>query len=210
MKRKLPLNCFFTLMLFLCSFGFAFAQSNLQTETKVIGGIATLYALDPLAHSFCFADGGEGSIFQQNEKRNRCSDIDFNNYNEGGLTVGIEGGRSGVIIDLGTAEELQKRYGYTETVGKGQGFASLRIENRKIIILKNRQTRNEPRTQQDLTESELLFAESKKSSYAPVKLGHIYLMRLTDRDDKNFERIVKLIVIESLPNEKVTLRWQVL
>ncbi len=183
----------------------AFAQTA-TTEFKAGGGIATLYALDPLARTLCFDDGREGGVFQQNEVRNRCSSLDFNAYNEDALTVGIEGGQNGAIIDLGNALELQKRYGYTETVGNGQGFASLRAANGKIYILKERQ----PHTEQELNESALLFAGSRSSASANVKLGHIYLARLTDRNDKTFERIVKLIVISYTPNEAVTIRWQVL
>lgn len=204
-ERFLPI-CILTFALILFALTSAFAQNALQTEVNVIGGVATLYALDPLARTFCFADGREGHVFQQNEVRNRCSDIDFNTYNESSLTVGIEGGRNGTIIDLGSASELEKRYGYGETVGKGQGFASLRIENDKILILKDRPTRSE----QNLVESASLFAESKKSASASIKLGHIYLLRLVDRYDKNFERVVKLLIVAYTPNESVTIRWQVM
>ncbi len=204
-KHFLP-NYALTFALVLFAFTSAFAQNTAQTEVKVVGGVATLYALDPLARTFCFADGREGGVIQQNETRNRCSDIDFNAYNESSLTVGVEGGRSGTIIDLGSASELEKRYGYGETVGKGQGFASLRVENDRVLILKDRLTRSE----QNLVESESLFAESKKSASAPIKLGHIYLLRLVDRYDKNFERVVKLLVVAYTPNESVTIRWQVM
>jgi hypothetical protein len=206
MKKHLFRNCVIGFTFLLLAVTGAFAQSTTITEVKTIGGIATLYALDPLARTFCFGDGREGHIFQQGEVRNRSSDIDFNAYNESALTVGIEGGRSGTIIDLGSAAELQKRYGYTETVGNGQGFASLRAANGKIYIIKERQ----PHTEQELTESALLFANSKSSATAPVKPGHIYLVRITDSSDKSFERLVKLLVIAYTPGESVTFRWQVL
>jgi hypothetical protein len=101
-------NYTLTFTLFLFAFTSAFAQNRMQPEAKVSGGVVTLYALDPLARTFCFADGREGGMFQQNETRNRCSDIDFNTYNESSLTVGVEGGRTGAIIDLGSAIELEK------------------------------------------------------------------------------------------------------
>ena len=127
------------------------AQSNKISrdtpEPKAQGGVATLYALDPLAHTFCFHDGQDGYVFQQNEIRNRCDDLEFNSYNAGSFTVGNEGGRVGNIIDLGTAAELQHQYGYDESsLSRGQGFASLRLENGKLVILKNR----EPQTTQEL------------------------------------------------------------
>jgi hypothetical protein len=173
---------------------------------KVKGGVIALYALDPLARTFCFRDGKDGMIFQGNDVRNRCSDIDFNNYYAGNFTVGIEGGRIGAIVDLGSAEELKQKYGYEETVGNGQGFASLRLEDGKMVILRERRAQ----TAQELRESALLFQEGRSGATAPIKLGHIYLLRLTDRREKDFQVLVKLIVIAYTPNESVTIRWQIL
>lgn len=182
------------------------AAGRTQIETKVIGGIVTLYALDPLSRTYCFADGKDGHVFQNYEVRNRCSDIDFNNYNPGGFSVGIEGGRVGRIIDLGNVNELRQRYGYDETVGNGQGYASLRFEEGRVAILKDRRSQ----TVQELKESGLLFQEGTPSASSPVRLGNIYLVRLTDRHEKAFQRIVKLMVIAHTPNESVTIRWQIL
>lgn len=193
-----------SLTLVLCAVNFASAQNPARTEPKITGGLATLYALDPLARTLCFNDGLEGGAFQQNETRNRCSDIDFNAYTAGGFSVGVEGGREGAIVDLGSAAELQKRYGYTETVGAGQGFASLRAAGGKVFILKDTQSH----TEQELAESAALFAAGKSTANAPVKPGHIYLLRITDRTDKSFERLVKLLVVAYRPEESVTVRWQ--
>lgn len=171
-------------------------------------GLATLHALDPLSRTLCLKDGKPGAGFQDNEVKNRCSDIDFNAYTSGSFTVGIEGGRLGQIIDLGTAEDLMKKYGYQETVGRGQGFASLRIENSKVVILKDLRTR----AVQELEEGQAFFdaGRQKVSSTATVRLGHIYLVRLTDRHDKAFTLVAKLIVVDYRPNELVTVRWQLL
>ena len=177
-----------------------------REEVRVVGGLTTLYALDPLASSFCFADGKDGRVFQQNETRNRCSDLDFGSYAAGGLSVGVEGGRVGVIIDLGDANGLRERYGFPETVGNGQGFASLHAEGDKVFVLKG----SRPQTFQELKESEQLFAEGKPSASAPVKVGHVYLIRITDRHDKSFQRLAKLKVVSYVPGESVTIRWQVL
>ena len=177
-----------------------------QVEARVLGGLITLYALDPLARTFCFADGKDGHVIQNYEVRNRCSDIDFNNYNAGSFTVGVEGGRLGRIIDLGTAVELRQRYGYEETVGKGQGFASLHVEDGRIVVLKDRKSQ----MMQELKESTQLFQEGASSASASIRLGSIYLVRLTDRRDKAFQRLIKLMVIAYTPNESVTIRWQVL
>lgn len=177
-----------------------------EGASKEAGGVTTLYALDPLSDSFCFADSKDGHVFYNNEVRNRCSDVDFGNYRAGSLSVGIEGGRLGTIVDLGSASELGRKYGYQETVGNEQGFASLRRAGDKAIVLKGRQGQ----AAQQLAESALLFGEGKSNASAPVKLGDIYLIRLTDSFDKSFERVVKLKVIAYTPDVSVTVRWLLL
>ena len=186
----------------------SFAQNSSDTpDPKAQGGMVTLYALDPLAHTFCFHDGQNGYVFQQNEIRNRCDDLEFNSYNAGSFTVGNEGGRVGNIIDLGAADELQRQYGYDESsLTRGQGFASLRVENGKLVILKNRR----PQTTQELKESNKLFEKGMSLATAPIKLGHIYLVRLTDAHDKSFQALIKMVVIAYTTNESVTIRWQAL
>lgn len=216
MKRHTLLYCCVTLTLLLALTSYSQAQTGAnggtraaektQVEAKVTGGIVTLYALDPLGRTFCFADGKDGMVFQHNEVRNRCSDIDFNTYRAGGLSVGIEGGRIGSIVELGNALDLKQRYGYDETVGSAQGFASLRAEDGKVLILKERKTQ----TVQEVREAAPLFEDGTSLASAPIKAGSIYLMRLTDRHDKAFQRLVKLLVVAYTPNESVTIRWQLL
>jgi hypothetical protein len=95
-------------------------------------GLSILYAQDPLTQTLCLRDGGPGLMIQKGQKLNRCSDLNFHSYSPNGFSVGIEGGREGVLLDLGTQEELKVKYGYTETVGNGQGFASLTVKNGKV------------------------------------------------------------------------------
>jgi hypothetical protein len=180
----------------------ASGQSFAVFEMK--SNISTLYALDPLAQSLCFRDSGPGGVFQSGQVRNRCSDLNFNSYYAKSFSVGVEGGKQGVIIDLGTAVDLKTKYGYSETVGNGQGFASIDIANRKVLILQDYKSRKV----QELAESADLFSVSPKSAASvPVKVGHIYLMRVTDNNDKSFEMFAKLLVIAHVPNESVTVRW---
>jgi hypothetical protein len=209
MKRLL--GCCAILAYMLISQASASAQSNRQPvtspEPKKLGGVVTLYSLDPLAHAFCFHDGQEGLVIQQSEIRNRCSNIDFDSYHEGNLTVGVEGGQVGSIIDLGTDEDLKQKYGYAQSsLAKGQGFAVLRMENGRLVTLKDRQAH----TSQEVTEAADLFAEGKSLATAPVKVGHVYLIRLTDIHDRSFQLLAKILVLAYTPNSFVTIRWQVL
>lgn len=167
-------------------------------------GIATLYCNDPLSSSWSFKDDEEGHVFQDHMVKNGGSDISFNGYAENSFSVGIEGGVQGAIIDLGSADSLQKKFGYSETVSGGQGFASIRMEGGGFVILKD----YGKQTTQPLTEANYILGDvTGTCASAPVHDGHIYLMRLTDRHEPNFERIVKFKVIAYRPGESVTLRW---
>ena len=168
--------------------------------------ITTLYANDPIADSLCFTDGREGGIFQHGEPRNRCSHIEFDAYKTGSLTVGIEGGELGRIIDLGTDDDLSKQYGYQQTVGKGQGFASIEVRDRKLVIMKDRKAG----TRQELLQGALLFETGQITSSAEAKAGHVYIARITDSHNKDFQILVKLLVLTAKPGESVTFRWELL
>lgn len=174
-------------------------------ERPARGGIFTFYVWDPLARTLCFTDGRAGLMILKNRIENRCSDLSFNLAGGGSFTTGIEANRVGAILDLGTADELRHRYGYDDAEGGGEGFASLRLDRDKILILKED---NPDETLQPLKEAPALFSEVGPSGNAPVKLGHIYLLRIADTKDKSFQLIVKLIVVAYTPNEAVTVRWE--
>ena len=169
--------------------------------------ITTLYALDPAASSLCFADGDEGHVIRQGVVYNRCSHIEFDHYYSGSLTVAIQGGEEGQIIDLGTPDELKKQYGYSETVSSGQGFASLVFRDGKIQIRKA----GEKGELQALTGSQQLLEQPVKGGASAIaKAGHIYLARITDRHNKDFQILVKILVLRAAAGDQVTFRWELL
>jgi hypothetical protein len=63
---------------------------------------------------------------------------------------------------------------------------------------------------QSLQEASKLFTDLVPSANAPIKLGHIYLVRIADKKDSRYQQIVKLMVIAFRPDESVTLRWELL
>ena len=65
------------------------------------------------------------------------------------------------------------------------------------------------RTVEPLKEADLLAA-TKVRAQAPVVPGHIYLVRVVDRQDATFERIAKLLVLDHQPGSSVTFRWELL
>lgn len=176
-------------------------------QPKKRGGLITLYALDPLSRTLCFSDGKEGMTIDKNRWGNRCSDLSFSLAGSGSFVTGIEVNRVAAIADLGTANDLRGRYGYEDADNGGVGFASLRLDSGKLMILKDDNVQEE---YQPLTEGPKLFTDVGPSANAPIKLGHIYLVRIADQKDKSFQQIVKLIVVAYRPEEAVTLRWELL
>ena len=201
----------FLLMAVVVFIGFGFHQAlraqmapdeKRPAQPRKRGGIFTLYAVDPLARTLCFSDGKEGMEFTNTIWRNRCSDLSFAGSN---FVTGIEVDRLGAIVDLGTGDELNRRYGFEDAQGGGTGFASIHLQGEKLMVLKQdlRQQEFQP-----LSEASKLFTEVGSSVAAPIKLGHIYLVRTTDKQNKNTLQLVKLMVIAFRPDEAVTLRWE--
>lgn len=163
--------------------------------------LATLYRHDPLLRSLSLQTGRAGTVMHFDGVFNRQSDIEFGFPNPDDFSVGIEGRRDGVIVDLGTQDELAQRHDYRETLGGGQGFATMRMDGDRVIFRNRRLVKG----------SEPLFRpRTPDTSSAAVRVGHVYLVRLFDRADPAFERIVKLLVVGHQPGDSVTIRWAVL
>jgi hypothetical protein len=178
------------------------------TQPRRRGGIFTMYAMDPLSRNLCFTDGKEGMAFVNNKWENRCSDLSYTLAGNGSFVTGIELNRAGAIVDLGTANDLRGRYNFEDAENGGVGFASLRLENGKLMVLQDDIGKTKA-TWQPLQEQAQL-SETKSSATAPIKLGHIYLVRLTDSRDKTYQQFVKFLVVAYRPDEAVTLRWELL
>jgi hypothetical protein len=176
-------------------------------QHKKTSGIFTLYALDPSARTLCLNDGKEGMQSANNHWGNRCSDLGYSLAGNGVLIAGLEVNRVAAIVDLGTGNDLRERYGFEDADNGGIGFASLRLEGNKISIL---QEDNSKPVWTALKEGPQLFTDLKASVNAPIKLGHIYLVRIADTKDKSFQQVAKLIVIAYRPDESVTLRWELM
>jgi hypothetical protein len=172
------------------------------------GGIFTMYAVDPLARTLCLTDGKEGMAFVNNKWENRCSDLSYTLAGNGSLVSGIELNRVAAIVDLGTANDLRGRYGFDDAENGGVGFASLRLEGGKIMVLQD-DSNPSKLTWQPVQEAAKL-TDVKSSATAPIQLGHIYLLRIADSRDKTSQQIIKLMVIAYRPEEAVTVRWELL
>ena len=175
------------------------------TQPGKRGGIFTMYAVDPLARTLCFSDGKEGMAITNTDWGNRCSDLSYSLQGGGSLVSGLENDRLAAILDLGTPDELRSRYGFEDANGGGTGYASLHLQADKIMVLKQDLSKQEF---QPLGEASKLFTDLGPNVTAPIKLGHIYLVRIADKKDKSTLQLVKLMVIAHRPDEAVTLRWE--
>jgi hypothetical protein len=175
------------------------------TQPKKRGGIFTMYAHDPLARTMCFNDGKEGFAFVNTDWRNRCSDLGFILAGGGSLASGIEVDRVAAIVDLGTPDEFRNRYGFEDAQGGGTGFASIHARGDKVMVLKQDISKQEF---QPLQEASKLFTDVAPQATAPIRVGHIYLVRIADKKDQSTLQLVKLMVIAHRPEEAVTLRWE--
>jgi hypothetical protein len=176
------------------------------TQPRKRGGVFTMYALDPLARTLCFSDGKEGMAFSNTSWGNRCSDLSYTLAGNGSFVSGVEVNRIAAIVDLGTPDQLRERYGFEDATGGGAGFASLHLEGDKVMVLKE----DIRKAEFQLLEEGPKLLEAGPSATAPIKLGHIYLVRIADKKDKSFQQLVKLMVIAYRPDEAVTLRWELL
>ena len=64
------------------------------------------------------------------------------------------------------------------------------------------------RAVQEMTGTELLFANPGSLAKSPVRPGHIYLLHITDGHDPSFHTWVKLLIVSYAPGDSVTVRWQ--
>jgi len=167
------------------------------TIASLPGGVVTLYALDPLGNGMSLATGESSYVIQDNECRVRDGDLVFHVYFPDEFAVGYQGGRIGGIIDLGSAEELEARFGLPDRVGHPQGFCSLRILNGELVV---------GQSPQGMVPLDLF--EGTLDDHLPVALGDVYVARVTDAKDPTYDRVVKLIVLAHEPGVSVTFRWQ--
>jgi hypothetical protein len=173
-------------------------------------GLLTLNELDPLTHSFFFGSKRFGAALDGHRIRVQPqADIDFGAYQKDALTVGLDG-REGVIVDMGAPDALKEKYGYPEVVGNGDGFASLRLADKGEAVLVLKDYFVGKQTTQDVKEAAPLFERAAAQAHAPINVGHIYLVRITDPTDASFQRTVKFLVLAYTPGQTVTLRWAVL
>lgn len=194
------------------------ANARLHTANRMSyelkGGVVTLYPRDRLASSLCFLDGGDGLIIEQGEVRNRCSHLRIENRELESIgsqelfAVGVQGGQYGVLVDLGEESQITKRYGYL--TWPGSAFTSIRLSEGKVLILKDTRTKAFEELKETAPLLEATTSRANSIAARPIAVGHIYVARITDRDSKNADMWVKILVLAHTPSQMVTMRWELL
>jgi hypothetical protein len=201
-KMKSTWSHYVAITLFLIVSAASALAQTAAVEFPPAGGMVTLYAQDAQLATLSLLDGKSGMVVRDNVVYNRDSHLAFNIYTKDSIRVGIQGGQRGSIVDLGSADELQSRYGYGETVGKSQGFASIHREAGKFLVLKDYQTREF----QPLVEGALLTRDVAGAEFAPVVVGHIYLIRIVEKEAEVV--CAKARVLSFTQGQSVTIRWE--
>ncbi|MEO6709297.1 MAG: hypothetical protein ABI054_09715 [Planctomycetota bacterium] len=150
------------------------------------GRITTLYASDPLECSLDLSTGQPGLIAHDGQVFNRDSHICMG-YFPDSLSVGIQGGDSGAIVDLGTLQEAGKASSIQITGNAGNVYVALQLP----------WVREHPGLQ-----------ETQSLGHAAIQAGHLYISRIASKGEPDL--FAKLIVLDFRPGESVTLRWQLL
>ncbi len=195
--------------LLLCSSGLVSAQIVFQKNALAPGGLVTLYQLDPVSQFFSFTENYSGTIMKDHRVLASGAEIDFGVYHADSFSVAVSNGSTGRIVDLGTSKTLEEKYGYSEPVGNGQGFASIHRKGTSFLI-QQRHGDHDRSEYQELTEGAQLLTDLRSLDSAPVILGHIYLLHVVSTRGQPANTFVKLMVVAYQPGQSVAIRWEIM
>ena len=196
---KILRRCLFLILLLLGSSGPVNARA----------GLVTLFQVDPVQQSFDFTDNHAGNIMKDHRVLADGGEIDFGQYHADSFSVAVCNGSTGRIVDLGTSKMLEEEYHYNETVGAGQGFASIHRKGTSFLI-RQRHGTDDGSEYQELTEGAQLLTDLRLLDSTPVILGHIYLLHVIKIQGPPADTFVKLMVVAYQPGQSVTIRWEIM
>lgn len=130
--------------------------------------------------------GRYGHVVRDGQVLNRGSHLDFDHYESGSFTAGIQGGEDGQVVDLGSHVELEAEFGGPPLLvlrwRDGALFAQGSVfdvppgmePDPKVVQAHDWVSKN-----LDLTG---VAGKRKPHKSAQVKPGHVYFVRIVERD----------------------------
>jgi len=174
--------------------------------------VASLYTQDKIWSGLEFTTGTTAYEIDNYQLKNEQSDIIFDTYVTGGLTIGPQGGTQGAFVDLGSASDLITKYGITN-IGNESIYYTIYLDaTSKLLYGKARDATDKITFAQfDTAQTAPLYVPLTSPTITPPIPGNIYLIRITSNTDpKNpVERIVKMLVVK-INADEVRIRWDVL
>ncbi len=161
--------------------------------------LVELYATDPLRHDYDFVRADYGAVVQDGQIRNAGSHIDYSTYYANDLTVAIQGGNVGTIVDLGTDDAVAASLHASETAGGGQGYAALLLHDGRFGLPAADAVLDLPKTD--------LFTSNDPGAHVTPMHGHVLLVRIADKYDASLDLVVKLSVVSLTTGDRVAFEW---
>lgn len=171
------------------------------------GGLSHMFLHDPERLSLSLITGEPGGILENYGSFNRDSHIRYYSLEGQDFQVGVQGGQDGAILDLGSVEDMMAAYDYRETVGGGTGYASLRWDEGELWITG---PEGDPDALQRVDGQEQLYNEERDADRAEIQLGHVYVVRIWDRREPDFQIVSKFKVVDHVPGVRTSLRWELI
>jgi hypothetical protein len=176
-----------------------------QAEPDADDGLITLYADDDIASSFSFREGRHAARVERGEIALDDVQLVYDVYAEDALSYGFARDELVAVVDLGEVyvPEFQRAtdpaLGFPLSVfhtlfRDGPHFAYVNNAGKTVRI------RQADRILNTIVSTELTHFEPK--------LRHTYLIRFRSRTKRAYDQVAKFQIVEVVPGERVTLRWE--
>ncbi|KAL9655467.1 hypothetical protein ABK040_011862 [Willaertia magna] len=195
-------------------------QQQVDHPSRILDYYSTPYAEahikphDPFSSSWNFYCNLPGIGPQDYASVNYGSDIrtwwsGSDNYFE----VGIQGGDTGYIVDLGEESDIRSQYGISNNVA--YVFSSIGFKDNQLQLVKSATSKDATYVPLNGTVIQALFQQQSYGNKLPIRLGHVYLVRITE-GASDTRIISKFKVTMTAPSDNsgklqlITLRHQTL
>jgi len=170
--------------------------------------MSSLYAGDPLYHTLDFLDGSAGITYDHYLPNYKASNIALDK--SGLLNMKHSNDQTSIWLDLGTSEDLIKRYRINWDVPQQSVYYGIHFKEDYLVLPKGLADKTwQPFPLRDIEPIHNNMTDSR--SFLP-KANHIYLLAIHDKGhvNTNFALLVKMLVLEYIEGSRITVRWDTL